>query len=357
MCTERHDRVNAVMQLKVPDKVPWAVWAHFPAIPWLKYYSWELANRNGEHQAKAHLALLRALDYKMDLLKVTPFFRNMAYHWGSKFRFTNNTGLDETVDVIVKQPEDWEKIWVLDPRKELREYIRCVEILSRDLPWMPFIYSIASPFTQALHGVSKPETVHHHLTEHPDALKQGLETIKETCIDFAKEVVAQGGDGIFYGIAGRGDYWSRMNKNRLEEFTLKYDGEVLSSFDAPIKMLHICNTLEENPQKNGRLMSEGWFKNYPVNCINWWDHHFVSAAEAKNIYGDKFCIAAGLDHKKTFAGDDIEKIMCEAEKAIKTAGTEGGFILAGGCTVSSEASLKAYNAVGKAVEKYGYYKN
>ncbi len=354
MSSERHERVNNVMQLKVPDRVPWAVWAHFPAIPWLKYYSWELANRSGEHQAKAHLALLRALDYRMDLLKVTPFFRFMAYHWGSRFRFTDNTGLDETTDVIVKQPEDWDKLWVLDPRKELREYVRCVEILSRDIPWMPFIYSLASPFTQALHGVSKPETVYQHMLDHPDALKQGLETIKDTCIDFAKEVVAQGGDGIFYGVGGRGSYWSKMDIEKLKEYTLDYDKQILTSFNAPIKMLHICNTLEENPQKNGGLMLDGWFKNYPVNCINWWDHHFVPAVEGKKIYGDKFCIAAGLDHKNTLASDKIEEIIREAKDSIQAAGREGGFILAGGCTLSPGVSLDAYNAVGKAIERYGY---
>ena len=41
--------------------------------------------------------------------------------------------------------------------------------------------------TQALHGVSRPETVHKHLKEHPDALRKGLETINESNIKFMKE--------------------------------------------------------------------------------------------------------------------------------------------------------------------------
>jgi uroporphyrinogen decarboxylase len=353
--TERHERVRAAINGEVPDRVPWSVWAHFPAIPWLRFYSWELANRNGEHQAKAHIAFLRSLDYKMDLLKVTPFFRSMAYHWGSKFKFTNNTGLDETMDVIVKEPEDWDKLWVLDPRKELRENLRCVEILARDLPWMPFIYTIASPMTQALHGVSRPETVYKHMKEDPGALRRGLETITETCIEFAKEAVGEGADGIFYGIGGRGSYWSRMDLDVLEEYTLRYDKMVLEAFDAPVKMLHICNNMEEDPEKNGQLMSKGWFKEYPVNTINWWDHHFTPASEAKGVYGDDFCIATGLDHKGVLAEGDPQNIMEEAKKVMVSAGKGGGFILAGGCTVTPEAHLSTYNAVGRAVEKFGYY--
>jgi hypothetical protein len=113
----------------------------------------------------------------MDMLKVTPYYRFMASHWGSKFHWENNDESPETVNVCVKDPEDWSKLWVLDPRKELREALRCVEILSRDLYGMPFIYTIPSPIVQALHGISYPQRVHNDMVEHSDSLKQGLEII------------------------------------------------------------------------------------------------------------------------------------------------------------------------------------
>ena len=153
MASDRYERVMAAMRRDVPDRVPWALWGHFPAVPFLKYYSWEKANRDGEESARAHLALLRSLDYKMDLLKVTPFYRFMACQWGSKFRWEDNDESPATIDVTVKTPGDWEKLWVLDPRKELREALRCVETLAKELYGMPFIYTIPSPIVQALHGV------------------------------------------------------------------------------------------------------------------------------------------------------------------------------------------------------------
>ncbi|MBD3171511.1 hypothetical protein GF326_03465 [Candidatus Bathyarchaeota archaeon] len=352
---DRYERVITAANNGVPDRVPWSVWAHYPAIPWLKHYSWELANRNGEHQAKAHLALLQALDYKMDLLKVTPFFRAMADRWGSDFEFKNNDGKDTQRAMIVNEPEDWERLWVLDPWKDLRENLRCIQVLADTPHGTPFIYSISSPVTQALHGVSDPETFHKHLREHTDAVLKGLETINETNKEFMKAAVDEGCHGFFYGIAGRGGYWSRFTRKQLEDITLRLDKEALNSVDSEIQMLHICNTLDENPEKDGGLVTGGWFNEYPVNILNWWDHHFVPVGEAKKVYEGKKCIAGGLDHKKTLM-DTPEAIMAEAKQAIKDAGEDGGFILAGGCTVSHEAPLANYNAVGKAVQLYGKYK-
>ncbi len=76
MESDRFERVMTVINREVPDRVPWSVWGHFPAVDWLDYYSWEKANRDGEEAAKAHMALLRELDYKMDLLKGTFFSIN-----------------------------------------------------------------------------------------------------------------------------------------------------------------------------------------------------------------------------------------------------------------------------------------
>ena len=354
MNQDRYERVITAANNGTPDRVPWSVWAHYPAIPWLKYYSWELANRNGEHQAKAHLALLQALDYKMDLLKVTPFFRSMAYQWGSEFEFKNNDGKDTQLSMIVKEPEDWERLWVLDPKKELRENLRCIQVLADTPHGTPFIYSISSAVTQALQGVSNPETFHKHLAEHPDAVMKGLETINESNIEFMKAAVDAGCHGFFYGIAGRGGYWSKFTKQQLNDITLKLDKKALG-VDSELQMLHICNTLDENPEKDGGLMTEGWFNEYPVNILNWWDHHFTPLKEAKQVYGGKKCIAGGLDHKKTLMGTP-EAILAESKQAIEDAAEGGGFILAGGCTVSHEAPLANYNAVGKAVELYGRYK-
>lgn len=357
MKSERHERVLAAINLKVPDRVPWALWGHFPAMSFLKHYSWEKANRDGEESAKAHIALLNELDYKMDLLKVTPFYRFMAYHWGSKFKFTDNDESVETVEVVVKEPKDWKRLWVLDPKKELRENLRTVSILSKEIGRrMPFVYTIPSPIVQALHGVSTPKRVYADMVCHPDFIKEGLETITQTSIDFSRACINEGATGIFFGVGGGGDIWSKMNRKHLQEYALYYDKKVLNSLkDAPIKLLHICSNEQENPQQNGGLMEDGWFKQYPVNAINWWDSHFTLSHIAKKIYGKKFCIVSGVDHKQIMRYHTPKQVENQVKEAIEKSAEGGGFIIGPGCTLFQDTPMANINAVGKAVEKYGRY--
>lgn len=358
MESERYERVMAAIRREAPDRIPWALWGHFPALPFLSYYSWEKANRDGEELARAHIALLTDLDYKMDLLKVTPFFKYMASHWGSKFRFTNNEESVETVEVAVKETGDWKKLWVLDPKKDLRENLRTVSILSREIGRrMPFIYTIPSPIVQALHHVSTPAQTYADMRSHPEALKEGLETIAQTCIDFGRACVDEGAAGIFYGIGGGGDIWSKMSLKQLEEYAVNYDRKVLEALrDAPIKLLHICSNDEENPERNGGLMGGGWFKKYPVEAINWWDASFTPCSVAKKIYGDRFCIVSGLDHRGTMRHGTPREVEEEVKASIEAAAEGGGFIVGPGCTLFQDTPLENFNAVARAVEKHGRYR-
>jgi len=358
MKSERFERVMAAIQREVPDKLPWALWGHFPALPFLEVYSWEKSNRDGKELAKAHIALLTELDYKMDMLKVTPFYRFMAYRWGSKFLFKNNDEHDEKLEMVVKEPEDWQKLWVLDPKKELKEHVKAVSILSSEIGRrMPFIYSIPSPLVQALHHVSTPARVYTDMKEHPDALKEGLEIITETCIEFSNACIDEGATGVFFGIGGGGDIWSKMNRDQLEQYALVYDKRVLNAWaDAPIRLLHICSNTMENPQTNGGLMEAGWFKKYPVNAINWWDTSFTRYDVGKQVYGDTFCIVAGLDHSQTMRHGTPKQVEEMVKQVIENTPEKGGFILGPGCTLYKDTPLANFNAVGRAVEKYGAYK-
>jgi uroporphyrinogen decarboxylase len=353
MESERYDRVLAVMQRKVPDRVPWALWGHFPACRWLNGYSWEKAQRNGEESAKAHMALIRELDYNMDMVKITPFYRFMAMQWGSKFEFVNNEEEAHTKEVCIKKTSDWAKLWVLNPKKELREFVRCNEILEHDLRRVPFIYTIPSPIIQAMNGVSTPDQVLKDMRESPDALKEGLETITQTTIDLAKACVDAGASGIFFGIGGGGRIWRALDDKQLEIYALGYDKKVLDAVKCPIKFMHICSTSEGNPEK---LFEEGWFKKYPVDAINWASHSWTPVKKGKELYGDNFCVCGGLDHEMILRKGTPEQVDEEAKKAIDECAAGGGFMLGPGCTVFEDTPIANYNAVGRAVWKYGAYK-
>jgi uroporphyrinogen decarboxylase len=277
----------------------------------------------------------------------------MPIEWGSRFEFVNNEEEAPTKEVAVKETGDWEKLWVLDPKKELREYIRCTEILARDLRRMPFIYTIPSPIIQAMNGVSTSEQVLKDMKENPDALRKGLDTITETTIDFAKACIDAGASGIFFGIGGGGRIWKVLNKKQLDKYVLSYDKKVLDAVKAPIKLMHICSTSEGNPEK---LMEEGWFNKYPVTALNWASHSWTPLKKGKELYGDKFCICGGLDHEAVLRRGTPKQVEDAVKKAIDECAEGGGFMLGPGCTVFQDMPRENYNAVGRAVWKYGAYK-
>jgi len=148
-----------------------------------------------------------------------------------------------------------------------------------------------------------------------------------------------------------------MNRDGLEKYALYYDKKVLGALkDAPILLLHICSSKHENPQQNGGLMEKGWFKNYPVNAINWWDACFTPCSEAKRIYGDKFCIASGVNHGRTMRYHTPKEVEEEVKRSIEGAAEGGGFIIAPGCTLFQNTPVENFNAVARGVQRYGRYR-
>jgi uroporphyrinogen decarboxylase len=119
--------------------------------------------------------------------------------------------------------------------------------------------------------------------------------------------------------------------------------------------MHICSKKEGNAQDQG-LMENGWFKEYPVHCINWDAHQHTWIDMGKKIYGDKFAICGGLNRATTLREGTPLQVEAEVQKAIEDAGEKGGFMVGPGCTVYQDMPRENYNAVGRAVVKYGYYK-
>jgi uroporphyrinogen-III decarboxylase len=138
---------------------------------------------------------------------------------------------------------------------------------------------------------------------------------------------------------------------------LYYDKKVLDSLrDAPIRCLHICSTEFENPQQDGGLMMDGWFNKYPVDAINWWNHSFAPCSQTKRVYGDRFCVVAGVDHKHTMRYGTPIQVDEQVRASIHRMGEDGGFIIGPGCTLFQDTPLEHFNAVARAVEKYGTYR-
>ena len=94
-----------------------------------------------------------------------------------------------------------------------------------------------------------------------------------------------------------------------------------------------------------------------MNAINWYDTSFTPCSVAKKIYGNHFCLVAGVDHKQIMRYGTPQQVEEQIKASIKGAAEGGGFIIGPGCGLRQGIPLENFNAVAKAVEKYGRYKH
>lgn len=303
-------------------------------------------SRRGDKMARACMAFLSK--FNVDFFKVSPDGRYMVENWGCKIKFVEEKDNSFVEEHAVKVPEDWEKLEVLDPRRDgrLGEQLKALSILSERIgKRLPFLETVFSPMTLATF-LGGTQRVSEDMKLHSSALRKGLETISDTVIDFGRACLDQSSTGIFYAIkvAERGV----LTAEQFNEFGARYDLRVLDALsDAPMIVLHLHS---EKP-KNKLLMDK--IVEYPAHAINWWDRgSALNLRCAKKKFGKRFCLIGGIDHKKTLPYGTQAEIEKEVKDAIEAAGDDGGFILGPGCQIQS-ASDERLSAALNAATKYG----
>ena len=172
------------------DHPPVALWRHFPV----------------DDQEPATLAAA-TLDfqhhYAFDLVKVTPASSFAIKDWGADDTWEGSTeGTRRYTSHPIQNPEDWERLPVLDPRKatHLSGQIDCLRQIRAGLgPDIPLLQTVFSPLAQAK-NLAGGETLIVHLHKYPEAVFKGLQTIAETTQRFVECAMETGIDGIFYAV-------------------------------------------------------------------------------------------------------------------------------------------------------------
>jgi uroporphyrinogen decarboxylase len=96
------ERIEAIIKGEKPDRVPIALWRHFP-----------YEDQTAEGLAQATIEF--QCQYDFDLVKVTPASGYPAEAWGAKLKPADNEeGTRLYLSRPVKTPEDWHKLEPLD---------------------------------------------------------------------------------------------------------------------------------------------------------------------------------------------------------------------------------------------------
>jgi uroporphyrinogen decarboxylase len=317
---DKRERLQAVIKGERADRVPVALWRHFP-----------VDDQRPEDLAASTLAFQQQYDF--DFVKVTPASSFCVKDWGAEDAWRGDPeGTRAYTRRVVARPEDWTALRVLDPRAgHLGAQLRALELIRDGLGGRtPFIQTIFSPLSQA-RNLAGAEDLAVHVRQHPDELKAALAVITETTLRFVEAAQRTGIDGIFYAV--------QMASTRIfaeseyREFGEPHDRQILEA--ARVFWLNVAHV-------HGDAVMFDLVARYPAQVINWHDRETPPGlAEGQRQFSGAVC--GGIRQWETMVRGTPGQVRAEARQAIEATGGRR-FILGTGCVtpiVAPWANLRA----------------
>jgi uroporphyrinogen decarboxylase len=323
----RLERLLAAVNRQPVDRVPYAVWRHFPTV-----------DRSPAGLAQA---TLRFHDrYGSDFLKITGRSGAALEPWGCvEADEPLPDGHRPCARCAVERAEDWRRIRPLDPAKA-DGYVEQIETIvrlgfDRRIGDAPVLVTLFSPLSLArrLSGGRLATD----LWEHPDLVRDALEAITETLIRFADLALGEGVSGVFYSIqvASR----AVLREEDYAEFGEPHDRRVLESLGRRSRLTIVHGHGE-------RLMFERLAR-LPAHAWSWEDRSTPPplAEGHARLTG---AVVGGLDQWRTLRDGTAEQAAAQAREAVEeTRGT--GLIVAPGCVLPSGTPDETVAAVVRAL--------
>ncbi|MBI4255035.1 MAG: uroporphyrinogen decarboxylase [Candidatus Rokubacteria bacterium] len=309
----RRERVLAAVARQPVDRVPYAVWRHFPAV-----------DRSPAGLVQATLRFHER--YGSDFLKLTPRGGYAVEAWGCvEGEALREDGHRPCARCAVRGAEDWKTIRPLDPMSA-PGYAEQMEAIVRlgfdrrigDAPVLPTLFSPLS-LARKLSG----DRLSQDLRAHPDLVTGALEAITETLIKFADLALTEGVSGIFYSIQA-----ASLSANTEEDYARfgePYDRRFLESIRAK-SVLTIVHG------HGDRLLFDR-LAHLPGHAWNWDDR--TAGPSLKDGHARvPGAVLGGLDQWRTLRDGTPEQAVAQAKDAIAQTGGLG-VILGPGCVLPS----------------------
>jgi len=319
-------RIETTLSGEKPDRVPVALWRHFP-----------VDDQTPAGLAEAVVAWQRLYDF--DFVKVTPESTYSVKDYGLQDEWRGNAeGTRTYTHHPVQSPDAWLKLTPLDPRAgRIGDQITALRMIVSALgPDVPVIETIFSPLTLARKLVGEEKFLV-HLRHSPDALHAGLKTLTETTLRFLEAIQGTGIAGIFYALQYA--QFALLSPAEFQEFARPYHLQVLEAAKGYwLNVLHL----------HGNDVMFEQVADFPVQVINWHDQEtFPSLAEGQKLFPGTVC--GGLKQWQTMVLGSPDQVRAEAQAAIEATGGQR-FILGTGCVTPITAPHGNLIAARKSVE-------
>lgn len=326
MTYTHRERLEITLSGEKPDRIPIALWQHFP-----------VDDQNPITLAEATIAFQKQYDF--DLIKVMPASSFCLKDWGAADEWRGNTeGTRDYTTRVIRHPDDWETLPILDPQKGfLGQQLQCLALLQdRFAGHSPILQTIFNPLSQAKNLVGS-ETLRTHLRKYPEFVHQGLQRIQETTLRFIEAAIHIGIDGIFFAIQHAS--YHEMTESEYVEFGTAYDLPLLDAAgDLWINMAHI----------HGKAIMFDLIADYPVHILNWHDRE-TPPTLAEGITRFPGTVCGGISRIESLELGSPNKIHEEAMKAIEQTGGKR-LILGTGCVLPLTTPYGNIMAVRNAAE-------
>jgi uroporphyrinogen decarboxylase len=320
------ERVRAALKGEETDRVPIALWRHWPP-----------DDETPEGLAAVSLRWQQAYDF--DLVKLTPTGTYGIEDWGGRTTYTSaDHGMRSVVKHGVTSADKWPCLERLDVTQNyLGNQIAAVRMVADELQSSaPILQTVFSPLTTARKLAG--DRVFTHLRLHPEALKAGLQIIAETHARFALESLRAGAHGIFF--ATQCDSYQVLSEAEYREFGEVYDRMILDAVrpESEIILIHA----------HGYDIMFDLLAGYPADAINWHDRSTPpTLKEAQERFHGM--VVGGIDEWHTLLDGPIEAIRAEIRDAISQTGGRR-FMVGPGCVVPINTSPLHLRAARQAVE-------
>ncbi len=319
------ERIHAALRSEPVDRVPVALWRHFPNDDLLAE---GLANGVVEFQSK----------YDFDLVKVTPAAGYPAEMYGASQRDAKNReGTRNYVTRPVNALSDWYKIVPLNGANPVfqRESAAMRRIRQQLGDNVPILQTVFSPLNSA-HNLAG-ERLFDDMRQHGEKVEQALRALTETTIRFAEESLSAGATAIFFATQMATSKY--MSEEEFARFGEAYDLQVLEAIRAKsdFTLLHI----------HGLDIYFDRLARWPVQMLNWHDQRTpptLRQARAKS----KIALAGGIDEWGVLSSGSKDEVIAQVHRAIEE--TQGrGFMVAAGCVTPIDTPDENIRAVLEAV--------
>lgn len=310
------ERIEALLAGKKLDTPAMNLWKHFPPY-----------DENPKELVKKTIQFQERFNW--DFVKVTYQGLYSIQDWGSKIKWPERdcqwpntcSKVGVVTDFSIKGHKDWENLNVLPMNQGAMAdaILAAKEIVKRFKGEAPVVVTVFNPLTTAIK--MSGDRMFIDMRRSPDSFKKGLEVITETTVNYVKELINIGADGIFFA-SQLGNY-DKLSVKEYEEFGRPFDLNILDAVKDKtwFNIMHM----------HGMAPMFEIMEKYPVQAINWHDRLVDINLKDGRSKSDKLLIG-GVDEFKVLNDANEEELLAHLKDALDQVGDKR-LILGPGCCV------------------------